>query len=51
MLESGEIDALYTAHKPSTFHDGAGTVRRLWSEPGAVERQYFATPASSRSCT
>ena len=42
MLEAGEIDALYTAHKPSTFRDGTGPVRRLWPDPGPVERQYFA---------
>jgi 4,5-dihydroxyphthalate decarboxylase len=42
MLAAGEIDALYTAHKPSTFRDGTGSVRRLWPDPGAVERQYFA---------
>ena len=42
MLEAGEIDALYTAHKPSTFRDGTGPVRRLWPDPGAVEREYFA---------
>lgn len=42
MLEAGEIDALYTAHMPSTFRDGTGTVQRLWPDPGAVERQYFA---------
>jgi len=42
MLEAGEIDALYTAHKPSTFRDGTGPVRRLWPDPGAIERQYFA---------
>jgi 4,5-dihydroxyphthalate decarboxylase len=42
MLEAGEIDALYTAHQPSTFRDGTGPVRRLWPDPGAVEREYFA---------
>ena len=42
MLEAGEIDALYTAHKPSTFGNGSGAVRRLWSDPGAVEREYFS---------
>ena len=41
MLETGEIDALYTAHKPSSFGNGSGLVRRLWSDPGLVERQYF----------
>ena len=37
---AGEIDALYTAHKPSSFRDATGTgkVRRLWPDPGAVER-------------
>jgi len=42
MLEIGEIDALYTAHRPSSFGDGSGSVRRLWQDPGRVEREYFA---------
>jgi 4,5-dihydroxyphthalate decarboxylase len=42
MLEAGEIDALYTAHQPSSFGEGAGQVRRLWPDSGQVERQYFA---------
>ncbi|HLK73008.1 MAG TPA: hypothetical protein VKU77_05095 [Streptosporangiaceae bacterium] len=42
MLAAGEIDALYTAHQPSSFGDGTGAVRRLWPDPGAVERQYYA---------
>jgi 4,5-dihydroxyphthalate decarboxylase len=42
MLEAGEIDVLYTAHMPSTFRGGTGKVRRLWTDPGEVERQYFA---------
>ncbi|SDI22125.1 4,5-dihydroxyphthalate decarboxylase [Sinosporangium album] len=43
MLASGEIDALYTAHAPSSFTgDGEGPVRRLWSDPIAVEQHYFA---------
>ena len=42
MLASGEIDALYTAHQPSSFGDGTGPVRRLWPDSGAVERQYYA---------
>ena len=42
MLEAGEIDALYTAHQPSSFGDGTGPVRRLWPDSGAVERQYYA---------
>jgi 4,5-dihydroxyphthalate decarboxylase len=42
MLEDGEIDALYTAHRPSSFRNGSGVVRRLWADPGKVEREYFA---------
>ena len=41
MLESGEIDALYTARAPSTFGDGSGTVRRLFDNYQAVEQAYF----------
>ena len=40
MLETGEIDALYTARKPSTFRPG-GRVRRLFPDYRAVEREYF----------
>src|SRR5256884_1660271 len=29
MIESGEIEALYTARAPSSFKDGTGNVRRL----------------------
>jgi 4,5-dihydroxyphthalate decarboxylase len=41
MLETGEIDALYTAHMPSSFGNGSGAVRRLWPESGLLERRYF----------
>jgi 4,5-dihydroxyphthalate decarboxylase len=41
MLAEGEIDALYTAHQPSSVGDGTGRVRRLWEDSAAVERQYF----------
>ncbi|HEX5432004.1 MAG TPA: hypothetical protein VFW83_08565 [Bryobacteraceae bacterium] len=41
MLESGEIDALYTARAPSTFCNGAGKVRRLFPDYHAVEREYY----------
>jgi 4,5-dihydroxyphthalate decarboxylase len=41
MLAAGEIDALYTAHRPSTFGGSDSAVRRLWSDPASVERAYF----------
>jgi 4,5-dihydroxyphthalate decarboxylase len=42
MLESGEIDALYTARMPSTFVHGSGKVRRLFEDYQAVEQKYYA---------
>jgi 4,5-dihydroxyphthalate decarboxylase len=41
MLDTGEIDALYTAHMPSSFGNSSGTVRRLWPDSGLLERRYF----------
>ena len=41
MIESGEIDALYTARAPSTFRGGAGTVGRLFPNYQEIERKYF----------
>jgi 4,5-dihydroxyphthalate decarboxylase len=41
MIESGEIDALYTARAPSTFNNGSGKVRRLFENYQAAEREYF----------
>jgi 4,5-dihydroxyphthalate decarboxylase len=40
MIESGELDAMYTARSPSTFGNGSGKVRRLFENYGAVERDY-----------
>jgi len=42
MLASGEIDALYTARKPSTYGDGKGAVRRLFADFRSEEQDYFA---------
>ncbi len=41
MLDTGEIDALYTARAPSSFVHGTGRVRRLFEDYPAVEREYF----------
>lgn len=41
MLETGEIDALYTARAPSTF-GRSDKVLRLFPDYAAVERQYYA---------
>lgn len=41
MIESGEIDALYTARAPSTYRGGNGNVRRLFPGYRAVEQDYY----------
>jgi 4,5-dihydroxyphthalate decarboxylase len=41
MIETGEIDALYTARAPSTFGNGSGKVQRLFADYAAVERAYY----------
>jgi 4,5-dihydroxyphthalate decarboxylase len=41
MLETGEIDALYTAHMPSPFARSSPNVKRLFEDYRTVEREYF----------
>jgi len=41
MLREGEIDALYTARKPSSYEGPRGRVRRLFEDFVEVERAYF----------
>src|SRR5262249_8184120 len=41
MLDTGEIDALYTAHMPSSFAKGSPNVRRLFKDHADVEKAYF----------
>ena len=41
MLESGEIDAIFTPRAPSSFIRGTGKVRRLFEDTYAAEREYY----------
>jgi 4,5-dihydroxyphthalate decarboxylase len=41
MLANGDIDALYTARMPSTFHGSKGKVKRLFENFVQVEHDYF----------
>jgi 4,5-dihydroxyphthalate decarboxylase len=42
MIETGEIDALYTARAPSTFMSNtSGKVRQLFPDYSSVERAYY----------
>jgi 4,5-dihydroxyphthalate decarboxylase len=45
MLARGEIDALYTARMPSSFRSGDATVKRLFEDFPAIERDYFRRTA------
>lgn len=41
MLDTGEIDALYTAHMPSCFARRSPNVRRLFEDYVTVEKDYY----------
>jgi 4,5-dihydroxyphthalate decarboxylase len=41
MIETGEIDALYTARAPSSFTRSPDKVLRLFPDYAAVEREYY----------
>ncbi|GLY34150.1 4,5-dihydroxyphthalate decarboxylase [Amycolatopsis sp. NBRC 101858] len=41
MLESGEIDALFTANVPQPFLDGSPNITRLFPDYETVERDYY----------
>ena len=41
MLESGEIDAMFTPRAPSSFTRGTGKVRRLFEDTYGAEREYY----------
>jgi len=41
MLESGEIDALYTAEAPTTFEADSPNVRRLFPDFDRVEKEFY----------
>jgi 4,5-dihydroxyphthalate decarboxylase len=41
MLATGEIDALYTARMPSSFHTSGGKVKRLFENFVPLEQDYF----------
>jgi hypothetical protein len=41
MLESGEIDALFTANVPQPVLDGSPTIRRLFPDHEPLERDYY----------
>tara|TARA_B100000749_G_scaffold280885_1_gene279735 strand:- start:2477 stop:3466 length:990 start_codon:yes stop_codon:yes gene_type:complete len=43
LLLDGEIDAIFSARPPTPFSERDGSIRRLFSNPEDVERQYFTS--------
>jgi 4,5-dihydroxyphthalate decarboxylase len=41
MLETGEVDAIFTPRAPSSFIRGSGKVRRLFEDTYKAEREYY----------
>jgi 4,5-dihydroxyphthalate decarboxylase len=41
MIETGELDGLITARLPVLFAEGSPLIRRLFSDPRAVEQDYY----------
>ena len=41
MIDTGDIDALYTAEMPGSFEHGSANVRRLFPDYESEERSYF----------
>lgn len=41
LLETGELDAVYSARTPEPFDRGASEVRRLFRDPARAEADYF----------
>lgn len=41
MLESGELDALYTARAPLSFYNADSKIKRLFEDYPKIEREYF----------
>jgi len=42
MLVDGDVDALFHAAEPTAFTEGHPKIRRLFADPRATERDYFA---------
>ena len=48
MLESGELDAIYTARAPLSFYDKDSKIKRLFENYPEVEREYYYNNAGGQ---